>query len=537
SDYRDLGPLANPANDADLMAESLRGLDFEVMVSTDLDQKSMKRAIKAFGRRLDEAGSDSVGLFYYAGHGVQVDGANFLIPIGAEIERESDVDIEAVDLNWVLTQMEFAANRLNFLIIDACRNNPIIRSFRTGTRGLAQVDAPRGTLIAYATEPGGVAADGSNTNSPYTRALVKNMQEPGRVAEEVFRQVRVEVLEATDQKQVPWESSSLTGAFYFNGEDREVGDTVAAVDTDAAPAPATPAPTPPAPAPTAAKKQPDAAPSVLDANSDLLATVPNFDATAKDTPVKEAVAKEVDDRAEATENEANTVIALNRDQLSRNNQPLATVSPPEVQPLNLTLFAQKRANLRKRPSIDAKRLTTLDAGHPVKVTGDVTDRNWYRVAFADDQSGFIWKPLLGEQEPIPPEDTFAAVDAATTATDLAVTDRGPSDLTGRWLGEYRCQGDVIGFSVDIKDELNGQLKGVFEFFPIWSSPSVPRGSYAVSGQVRTDDGLVQLWGTDWIDRPDGFQQHALEGQIDEDGEALRGQIMTVGCTEFVLSRN
>ncbi|NJO38928.1 MAG: caspase family protein [Rhizobiales bacterium] len=121
-DYRDMGVLPNATNDAELIASTLRDLDFEVVVSTNLGQNAMKRAIKDFGLRLDEVGPDAVGLFYYAGHGLQVKGANYLIPVEAEIKRESDIDIEAVNVDWVLAQMEYAANDLNFLILDACRN-------------------------------------------------------------------------------------------------------------------------------------------------------------------------------------------------------------------------------------------------------------------------------------------------------------------------------------------------------------------------------------------------------------------------------
>ena len=136
------------------MATTLKALGFEVIAHIDADQKTMKRAIQVFGERLEKIGNDAVGLFYYAGHGLQVGGMNYLIPTNAHIQRDSDVEIEAVNADWVLRQMEFAHNRINIVILDACRNNPLARSFRSVTRGLAQVDAPRGTLIAYSTAPG-----------------------------------------------------------------------------------------------------------------------------------------------------------------------------------------------------------------------------------------------------------------------------------------------------------------------------------------------------------------------------------------------
>ncbi len=211
-------PLSNPVNDARLMANTLRELGFQVIEHQNLSQKAMKRAIRTFGDRLEKAGAESVGLFYYAGHGVQVDGHNYLIPIGADIDRESDVDIEAVSANVVLKTMARAFTRLNFVILDACRDNPYKRSFRSSVRGLARMDAPRGTLVAYATSPGDVAADGTAANSPYTEVLSRVMRQPGLSAEIVFRRTRTEVMEVTGDRQVPWEESSLTGDFFFGGE-------------------------------------------------------------------------------------------------------------------------------------------------------------------------------------------------------------------------------------------------------------------------------------------------------------------------------
>lgn len=208
-------PLANPVNDARLLSKTLRGVGFEVMEKLDLTQRQMKRSISEFSRKLEEAGKESVALFFYAGHGIEVNGRNFLIPIDAEINSEPDVSIEGVEANSVLVAMDYARSRLNFVILDACRNNPYARSFRSARSGLARMNAPRGTLIAYATAPGQVAADGTTGNSPYTTALVKSIVKPGLQVEQMFRGVRVEVMAQTGDKQTPWEASSLTGAFYF----------------------------------------------------------------------------------------------------------------------------------------------------------------------------------------------------------------------------------------------------------------------------------------------------------------------------------
>jgi uncharacterized caspase-like protein len=140
-------PLANPVHDAELIAATLTGLGFEVRLAKDGTQAEMQRAIQNFGASLEKAGASAVGLFYYAGHGLQLNGRNYLIPVGANIDRDADVEIEAVSTDWVLEQMRYARNRLNFVILDACRNNPFVRSFRSADHGLARMDAPACCLL------------------------------------------------------------------------------------------------------------------------------------------------------------------------------------------------------------------------------------------------------------------------------------------------------------------------------------------------------------------------------------------------------
>ena len=241
------GPLPNPANDAKLMSDTLHSLGFEVLLRRNADQTTMKRAIQEFGAQLEKGGPGAVGLFYYAGHGVQLNGLNYLIPTTAQIEREGDVEIEAVSADWVLEQMRYARNRLNIVILDACRNNPFVRSMRSANHGLAVMDAPAGILIAYSTAPGTVAADGSGRNSPYTEALSKAMTDLHEPVEQVFKHVRVGVLSATANKQVPWESSSLTGDFFFNGPQPQVSQP----SVSSAPRPAAAANVPPPTQPAA----------------------------------------------------------------------------------------------------------------------------------------------------------------------------------------------------------------------------------------------------------------------------------------------
>ncbi len=207
------GPLANPVNDARDMAATLRQYGFEVLSGENRNRRQMEDLIREFGRKIRSGG---VGMFYFAGHGVQVNGANYLIPIGAQINGEAEVKYEAVDAGFVLAQMEEARNRLNIVVLDACRNNPFARSFRSPSRGLASIDAPVGTLIAYATAPGRTASDGGGRNGLYTKELLAAMQLPGLKLEDVFKRVRAEVRRQSNNQQIPWEASSIEGDFYFS---------------------------------------------------------------------------------------------------------------------------------------------------------------------------------------------------------------------------------------------------------------------------------------------------------------------------------
>ncbi|WP_421875112.1 caspase family protein [Pacificispira sp.] len=208
-------PLQNPPNDARLVGDTLESLGFTVSRHSDLDQRALKRAVLDYGEALAEAGPDTINVIYYAGHGVQIQGRNYLIPVKAQIEHERDVPIEAVAADEILQSIAYAETQLNIVILDACRNNPYARSFRSSETGLARMDAPRGTLLAYSTAPGSVAADGTGRYSPYARALARAMNLPGLPIEEVFKRARIDVMEHTAERQVPWESSSLTGNFSF----------------------------------------------------------------------------------------------------------------------------------------------------------------------------------------------------------------------------------------------------------------------------------------------------------------------------------
>lgn len=220
------GPLPNPANDAADMAEALREASFDVMLRLDADREEMDRAVREFGRRLRGAGT---GLFYYAGHGIQSDGSNFLIPVDAELRHEKRLPFETVQVREVMAEMEAAGNPFNIVILDACRNNPFARSFRSASRGLARTDAPTGTFIAYATAPGQVASDGDGRNGLYTRELLRYLEIGGLSINQVFDRTRLAVYRASGGGQVPWVSTSLMGSFYFRDGDGELPDDLAPV--------------------------------------------------------------------------------------------------------------------------------------------------------------------------------------------------------------------------------------------------------------------------------------------------------------------
>jgi uncharacterized caspase-like protein len=212
-----MATVDNPTNDAKLMAETLKGLGFRLVgggAQIDLDKAGMDNAIASFGSEVVGA---NVVLFYYAGHGVQIRNTNYLVPVSANPTREADVYVQMIDIALVLSQMEGSGTKLNLVILDACRNNPFgARGLRGTVSGLAQLRAPEGTLISYATQPGNVAIDGSDGNSPYTKALAQTIRRSGLDIFQTFNEVGLAVKRATGGEQQPWLSSSpIDGKFYF----------------------------------------------------------------------------------------------------------------------------------------------------------------------------------------------------------------------------------------------------------------------------------------------------------------------------------
>ena len=219
SGYQNTAELKNSKNDAADMAAALARLGFEVLEGSDLDKRAMERMIRQFGLGL--AGAD-LALFYYAGHGFQLGGQNYLVPVDARLASEGDVDFEGLPLSLVLKQMEREA-KTNLVLLDACRDNPLAKNLARsmGTRsaqvgqGLAEVKAGVGTLIGFSTQPGNVALDGEGRNSPYAAALLKRIDAPGKDVSAILVAVRNDVLQATGGQQVPWEHTSLTGEVFL----------------------------------------------------------------------------------------------------------------------------------------------------------------------------------------------------------------------------------------------------------------------------------------------------------------------------------
>lgn len=204
-------PLNNPVNDAKDMAAVLADCGFEVILKTNRDKSGMLAAVNQFGQRLKRGGT---GLFFYAGHGVQVNGVNYMIPVGARVSKLADIRSQCLEISSVLSAMQTAKNDLNIVILDACRNNPFEKI--TGvSKGLALMDAPKGSYIAFSTRPGALSGDGYRRNGLYTSKLLKHIRTPGLSLVDLFMTVRNEVIAASGDTQEPWDNHALRRHFYF----------------------------------------------------------------------------------------------------------------------------------------------------------------------------------------------------------------------------------------------------------------------------------------------------------------------------------
>jgi uncharacterized caspase-like protein len=380
ADYADAMKLANPANDAALIGGTLRKLGFDVILVTDARQKQMQRAIVDFGDRLAAAGPNAVGLFYYAGHGVQLEGQNYLVPTDADISREVDVEIDGVSADLVLKQMAFAGSRVNIVILDACRNNPLTPDFRSAAaaavEGFAEIRTkPKGTFIAYSTAPGEVAVDGNDGHSPFAKALAGAMQRPGLDLPEVFQQVRQDVLAATDERQTPWDSSSLVKSFYITPPVADLAKDDLVADLKPEPAPLTPI--------------------------------------------------------------AGLVVAE-----SKTMDESATETQPVFVAMTRSLFAKSGSRLRAEPNKDASVVAKLPANAEIRAVGRSKDGDWYEVATKQGKTAYIHADAVSDFRAAPqhkpiaaPAKTasFAPQPAATTSRTRAKTGIGMVDQALNWL--------------------------------------------------------------------------------------------------------
>ena len=218
SAYRSVTPLPNPANDATQISKLLTDAGFDVTAAADLSQKQINEKVGDFAAKIATRGPDTVALVFYAGHGLQIDGENFLVPVDVDPKREADIPLQAVRLNDILNTLNSVPSRMRIVLLDACRNNPFPAISQTAGRGLAMVDTKSGapgTFVSFSTSPGSEAEDGDGSDSPYTTALLTAVRTPGIPIEQAFKQVRLAVNKATDGRQTPWDSSSLTEDFSF----------------------------------------------------------------------------------------------------------------------------------------------------------------------------------------------------------------------------------------------------------------------------------------------------------------------------------
>ncbi len=215
SAYQVNKPLNNPVNDAQAVSQMLNQAGFEVVMAFDLTRDIMKQTVEEFAARVLEKGNNTVAMVYYAGHGIQADGENYLIPIDAKFSDEDDLPEQGVKLADVVAALEATQTKARIVVVDACRNNPFGGSANDDNGGLALVDAPEGALIAYSTAPGTVAFDGLGKHSPYAAAFMRTARTPNLPVEQVFKKVRLLVNDSTDKKQTPWDSARLNTEFVF----------------------------------------------------------------------------------------------------------------------------------------------------------------------------------------------------------------------------------------------------------------------------------------------------------------------------------
>jgi formylglycine-generating enzyme required for sulfatase activity len=384
--YDTLPALNNARADAKGMADKLRGLGFDVILRLNASRRSFGRALAEFEGK---AANAEVGLVFYAGHGIQADGTNYLIPANAEVEVEEDLRYEGVDARDFLRTMKRAGTSLNIVIMDACRDNPLPKRTRSAARGLTVTAAPagiKGTAIVYSAAPGQTAQDGPRGgHGVFTGELLRVLDRPGLSLEQVFKQTAIQVSRATNNKQKPWINSSITGDFIFNAS-----------------APAAPST------------------SGTDREALFWQSIQNSKHAA-----------DFQDYLTRFPNGAFSTLAKRR----IDNLKLTSLPPPfSVEEMEASYFALKTANVRAKPTTTADKLGRLEQGAQVEITGktDVRGRPWWRVALVDGKTGFVWGPLLGPKAAAAPEEKAPA--KPTNPKDLFAIVLPESGLTlGDWV--------------------------------------------------------------------------------------------------------
>ncbi|GAB6051222.1 hypothetical protein JCM17960_00420 [Magnetospira thiophila] len=373
SAYQHTAKLANPSHDAKAVAAALRRLDFDVVDGYDLNINAFRSLLSGFGRKAADA---DVATVYYAGHALQVNGTNYVLPVDARLAREQDLNWQAIPMNFILDELA-GAKKLKMVLLDACRDNPLANSMSRAMgsrsssvgRGLAVIGGRVSkTLIAYATGAGDTASDGAGKHSPFTKALLANLETPGLEIRLLFGKVSDNVRKATSGRQEPYVYTSLGGdAFYLK--------------------PGTPA-----------------AVSVTSSGADKEALFWQSIQHSKQASDYEAYLSQYPNGSFA---------ALARSRAAQYKPQQVASLPPEPQPaprpsyrvqmMDETLFAVKTANVRSEPSATSDKLGLLDAGRPVGVTGrtEVSGATWYRVALANGEAGYVYGSLLDEREPLP----------------------------------------------------------------------------------------------------------------------------------------
>ncbi|MBT4486226.1 MAG: SH3 domain-containing protein [Rhodospirillaceae bacterium] len=359
--YDTLPALNNARADARGMAEKLRSLGFEVILKLDAGRRSFGRALAEFEGKAADA---EVGLVFYAGHGIQSGGSNYIVPSDAQIEAEEDLRYEGLDYQDLLEAMKRAGTRLNIVILDACRDNPLPKRTRSATRGLTVTAAPvgiRGTAIVYSAAPGQTAQDGPDGgHGVFTEALLRVLDRPGLSLEQVFKETAVRVARATNNRQKPWINSSVTGEFVFNSS---------------APPGAT------------------AAPSASGTDREAL-----FWSSIKDSK------RASDHEAYLRRYPNGTFADLARSRaLEFKPKQTAALPPPtkpaiRLEPIEGTYVAQRNANVRAAPDVNAPRVATLPKGSKVHVAGKVASKDWLAVDRDGKRLGYVYAKLLRDAE-------------------------------------------------------------------------------------------------------------------------------------------